>query len=73
MWDRLSFKAYGETLRVAVEQSLIEGGTHVLDGIIWTHDTFVGSHIRYRGGSLSLRSVLFVNCTILATGVLAFE
>lgn len=59
----LASKAYGETLRVAVEQSLIEGGTHVLDGIIWTHDTFVGSHIRYRGGSLSLRSVLFVNCT----------
>ena len=56
-------KPYGQTLRAAFSQSVIEGGTHVLDGITWVHDTFIGSHIRYRGGPVSLQYVLFINCT----------
>jgi hypothetical protein len=59
----LAAKPYGQNLRASIEQVLIEGGTHVLDGITWTHDTFFRSRIRYRGGPLSLQSVLFVDCT----------
>jgi len=49
--------------RVLVGNSLIEGGTHVLDGIQWDHDTFVGGRIHYRGGKILLNKVLVINCT----------
>ena len=49
--------------RVFIGNTLIQGGTHVLDGIAWDHDTFVGARIQYRGGSISLGRVRFVNCT----------
>jgi hypothetical protein len=49
--------------RVFIGQSLIYGGTQVLDGITWDHDTFVGSRIQYRGGRLNLNKLLFINCT----------
>lgn len=49
--------------RVYVGNSLIYGGTQVLDGIMWEHDSFVGSRIQYRGGPTTLSKTLFINCT----------
>jgi len=49
--------------RVSISDSFIFGGTQVLDGIAWIHDTFVGSRIRYHGGRILLNALLFVDCT----------
>jgi hypothetical protein len=49
--------------RVSIGNSLIYGGTHVLDGIMWDHDTFVGSRIQYHDGRVSLNALRFINCT----------
>jgi hypothetical protein len=49
--------------RVYIGDSFVSGGTHVLDGITWDRDTFVGARIRYLGGPLRLRGILFIDCT----------
>jgi len=48
---------------IRVNECVIKGGFQTLDGIFWSEDTFIGSHIRYRGGQLSLNHVRFIGCT----------
>jgi hypothetical protein len=42
--------------------SLAEG-QQTLDGTVWNHVLFMDMHIRYNGGPLYLKDVIFVNCT----------
>jgi hypothetical protein len=37
-----------------------------LDGIHWSGVTFIGTHIKYRGGQLDLDHVTFIGCTFEA-------
>jgi hypothetical protein len=49
--------------RNEVEGLTLIGASQALDGIYWNHVTFLNELIKYRGGSLRLDHVRFVNCT----------
>jgi len=48
--------------KIRVENLTIAGAAQTLDGIRWRNVTFVGTHLRYQGGELSLENVRFVRC-----------
>lgn len=48
---------------VNIQGATIVGGMQTLDGIHWSGVTFIGTHIKYRGGQLDLDHVTFVACT----------
>jgi hypothetical protein len=47
---------------IRIQGTFIKGGFQTLDGIYWTNVTFIGTHIRYRGGQLYLNHVTFLGC-----------
>jgi hypothetical protein len=53
-------RAFADNVRV--ENLTIAGAAQTLDGIHWRNVTFVGTHLRYESGELSLDDVHFVNC-----------
>lgn len=53
----------GNTRNITFEDNVIKGGNQSLDGIHWKDVTFIGTHIRYKGGALNIENVHFVNCT----------
>ncbi len=55
-----SSRAFADKIRV--ENLTIAGAAQTLDGIRWRNVTFVGTHLRYQGGELSLQNVRFVRC-----------
>ena len=46
-----------------VQDSIVKGGIQTLDGFEWKHVTFIGTHIRYKGGEVKLENAVFINCT----------
>ena len=53
-------RAFADKIRV--ENLAITGAAQTLDGIRWRNVTFIGTHLRYEGGELSLENVRFVRC-----------
>ena len=51
------------TDNVNIIGTVFSGGHQTLDGFHWINATFVGTHIRYRGGELDLDHVTFIGCT----------
>jgi hypothetical protein len=49
--------------KLVIDGATIVGGMQTLDGIYWSGVTFIGTHIKYRGGELALDHVTFVGCT----------
>ncbi|MGH9776564.1 MAG: hypothetical protein ACRD50_16655 [Candidatus Acidiferrales bacterium] len=56
-----SSRLYVENVRV--EDVALQNGTQTLDGIHWTNVAFVGTSIRFTGGSLELRNARFIHCS----------
>jgi hypothetical protein len=42
----------------------LKNATQTLDGFRWVNVAFVNMHIRYRGGAVEIKNVIFVNCTL---------
>ena len=53
-------RAFADKIRV--ENLTIAGAAQTLDGVHWRNVTFVGTHLRYQEGELSLQNVRFVRC-----------
>jgi len=48
---------------VAIADLTISGAAQTLDNMHWKNVTFIGTRLRYEGGSIDLQNVHFVRCT----------
>ena len=51
------------TDNIRVENLTIAGAAQTLDNIHWKNVTFIGTRLRFEGGSIDLQNVHFVRCT----------
>jgi hypothetical protein len=51
------------TDNVGISNLTISGAAQTLDNMHWSNVTFIGTRLRYEGGSLDLQNVHFIHCT----------
>jgi hypothetical protein len=51
------------TDNVGISNLTISGAAQTLDNMHWSNVTFIGTRLRYEGGSIDLQNVHFIHCT----------